>query len=72
MDEARGSDGHHRKIILKRKKMKSKQGKLEIEYIAIIILALLVLVILVIFSDTIRQKIAEGVASFFDEIVRGR
>ncbi|MEK6816111.1 MAG: hypothetical protein AABY09_00735 [Nanoarchaeota archaeon] len=52
--------------------MKHKQGKLEVEYIAIIVLALMVLVILVIFSDTIRQKIVEGVTTFFDEIVRGR
>lgn len=52
--------------------MKHKQGKLEVEYIAIIVLALIVLVIMVIFSDNIRQNIVDGVTTFFDEIIRGR
>ncbi len=46
-----------------------KNGKLAIEYIAIIILALLLLVVLLIFSNSIRDKILEGMKHFVKNIL---
>ncbi|MEA3379224.1 MAG: hypothetical protein U9Q69_06365 [Nanoarchaeota archaeon] len=50
---------------------KRKDGKLSVEYIAIMILALAVLLILLLYSGTIKDKIVDGVAIFFDRL-KGR
>lgn len=52
--------------------LRKKDGKLSVEYIAIIVLGLAVLLILIIFTDSIRNKIIDGLRRFFEDTIRRR